>query len=158
MNEALDRLAQEVSLNSASERLRLEFGYACVCRVEQFIEQAEVLQCLQGLGAFLAGAIERAEFDALAAKAEVLANHHQGSRSLDGSGHAAVSATYAVANALAGKARQAADYAAMDPVQAARRIQELEQRMYQHARDLEFEDAARVRDQIRRLKEASLAG
>ena len=55
-------------------------------------------------------------------------------------------------------AEQAADYAAMDPVQAARRIQELEQRMYQHARDLEFEDAARVRDQIRRLKEASLAG
>jgi excinuclease ABC subunit B len=28
--------------------------------------------------------------------------------------------------------------------------------MYQHARDLEFEDAARVRDQIRKLKEASL--
>lgn len=55
-------------------------------------------------------------------------------------------------------AEQAADYAAMDPAQAARRIQELEQRMYQHARDLEFEDAARVRDQIRRLKEASLAG
>ncbi|AKC87481.1 excinuclease ABC subunit UvrB [Pseudoxanthomonas suwonensis] len=62
-----------------------------------------------------------------------------------------------------GKARQvaepAADYAmVMDPAQAARKIQELEQRMYQHARDLEFEDAARVRDQIRRLKEASLAG
>jgi excinuclease ABC subunit B len=55
-------------------------------------------------------------------------------------------------------AEQAADYAAMDPAQAVRRIQELEQRMYQHARDLEFEDAARVRDQIRRLKEASLAG
>ena len=28
--------------------------------------------------------------------------------------------------------------------------------MYQHARDLEFEDAARVRDEIRRLKEAAL--
>ena len=55
-------------------------------------------------------------------------------------------------------AEPAGDYAAMDPTQAARRIQELEQRMYQHARDLEFEDAARVRDQIRRLKEASLAG
>ena len=55
-------------------------------------------------------------------------------------------------------AEQASDYAAMDPAQAVRRIQELEQRMYQHARDLEFEDAARVRDQIRRLKEASLAG
>jgi len=61
-----------------------------------------------------------------------------------------------------GKARQVAeapaDYAVMDPAQAARKIQELEQRMYQHARDLEFEEAARVRDQIRRLKEASLAG
>ena len=42
--------------------------------------------------------------------------------------------------------------------QAAGRIKELEQRMYQHARDLEFEEAARVRDQIRKLKEASLAG
>jgi hypothetical protein len=39
-------------------------------------------------------------------------HHHPGSRSLDGSGHAAVSASYAVANALAGKALQAADYAA----------------------------------------------
>ncbi|WP_372015299.1 excinuclease ABC subunit UvrB [Pseudoxanthomonas sp. 10H] len=59
-----------------------------------------------------------------------------------------------------GKARQvaeaAADYAVMDPAKAAARIQELEQRMYQHARDLEFEDAARIRDQIRKLKEASL--
>ena len=112
MNEALDRLAQQVSLNAASERLRLEFGYACACRVEQFIERAEALECLRGLGAFLAGSIERTELGALAAKSAVLANQHQGSRSLDGSGHAAVSATYAVANALAGKALQAADYAA----------------------------------------------
>ncbi|HHW4670309.1 MAG TPA: UvrB/UvrC motif-containing protein, partial [Xylella fastidiosa subsp. multiplex] len=32
----------------------------------------------------------------------------------------------------------------------------LEQQMYQHARDLEFEDAARIRDQIQRLREAGL--
>lgn len=112
MNEALDRLAQEVSLSSAPERLRLEFGYACAARVEQFVEQAEVLECLRGLGMFLTGAIGHAELNDLAAKAARLANQHQGSRSMDGSGHAAVSATYAVANALAGKARQAADYAA----------------------------------------------
>jgi len=65
--------------------------------------------------------------------------------------------------AARGKAlRQVAEpegrYAALDPAQAVKKIQELEQRMYQHARDLEFEDAAQVRDQIRRLKEASLAG
>ncbi len=59
-----------------------------------------------------------------------------------------------------GKARRVAepeaDYRALDPAQAAARIKVLEQQMYQHARDLEFEDAARVRDQIHRLKEASL--
>ncbi len=49
-----------------------------------------------------------------------------------------------------------AEYGALDPAQALAKIKALEQQMYQHARDLEFEDAARLRDQIRRLKEASL--
>jgi len=49
-----------------------------------------------------------------------------------------------------------ADYAVLAPAQLAARIKALEQQMYQHARDLEFEDAARVRDRIRQLKEASL--
>ncbi len=55
-------------------------------------------------------------------------------------------------------AEQAEDYTLLTPAKAAARMKELEQKMYQHARDLEFEDAARVRDEIRRLKEASLAG
>ncbi|MEL1263767.1 excinuclease ABC subunit UvrB [Pseudoxanthomonas putridarboris] len=55
-------------------------------------------------------------------------------------------------------AEEPAEYAVMDPAQAVARIKALEQQMYQHARDLEFEDAARLRDQIRRLKEASLGG
>ncbi|KRG41255.1 excinuclease ABC subunit B [Stenotrophomonas pictorum JCM 9942] len=49
-----------------------------------------------------------------------------------------------------------ADYLPMEPARLAARIKELEQQMYQHARDLEFEDAARVRDKIHRLKEANL--
>ncbi len=61
-----------------------------------------------------------------------------------------------------GKARRVAEepveYGVMDPARAVARIKVLEQQMYQHARDLEFEDAARLRDQIQRLKEASLAG
>jgi excinuclease ABC subunit B len=48
------------------------------------------------------------------------------------------------------------NYAALPPAQIAARIAKLEQTMYQHARDLEFEDAARVRDEIRKLKEVSL--
>ncbi|HEY1034541.1 MAG TPA: excinuclease ABC subunit UvrB [Pseudoxanthomonas sp.] len=61
-----------------------------------------------------------------------------------------------------GKARRVAEepaeYGVMDPAKAVARIKVLEQQMYQHARDLEFEDAARLRDQIQRLKEASLGG
>lgn len=113
MNDALQHLAKEVALDSPSnERLRLGFGYACACRVKQFLEEPAVVECLRGLDAFLNGSLSRAEFDALVTESARLANQHQGSRSLDGSGHAAVSATYAVANALAGRALQAADYAA----------------------------------------------
>jgi hypothetical protein len=112
-NEALDRLARELALDSPShERLRLAFGYACARRVEQYLEQAEVLACLRQLGAYLDGGITRDDLAAMSEEAAKLANHHHGSASLDGAGHAAVSATYAVAYALAGKARQAADYAA----------------------------------------------
>ena len=53
-------------------------------------------------------------------------------------------------------AEQVEDYASMAPAQLASKLAELEQQMYRHARDLEFEEAAQVRDRIRQLKEASL--
>jgi excinuclease ABC subunit B len=60
-----------------------------------------------------------------------------------------------------GKGRKVAesgeDYARLDPAKAAGKLRELEQRMFQHARDLEFEEAAAVRDRIHALKEAMLA-
>ena len=59
-----------------------------------------------------------------------------------------------------GKMRRVAEpeqqYQRLSPTQQAARLKALEQQMHQHARDLEFEDAARVRDQIRRLREAML--
>ncbi len=113
MNGALDRLARELSLDApANERLRLEFGCACVMRVKHLLEEPAVLECLAGLVRYLDGTIDRATLEQHAIDAARLSNQHQGSKSIDGCGHAAVSATYAVANALAGKARQAADYAA----------------------------------------------
>ena len=51
-------------------------------------------------------------------------------------------------------ADEAAEYAALSPSQFAAKIKQLEQQMYQHARDLEFEQAASVRDQLRKLKDA----
>ncbi|AAF83777.1 excinuclease ABC subunit UvrB [Xylella fastidiosa] len=49
-----------------------------------------------------------------------------------------------------------ADYCALNQAEIAAQMKVLEQQMYQHARDLEFEDAARIRDQIQRLREAGL--
>jgi excinuclease ABC subunit B len=53
-------------------------------------------------------------------------------------------------------AEDAPDYASMSPNQVAAQIKALEQKMYQHARDLEFEQAAAVRDELRKLKERGL--
>ena len=113
MNDKLDRLARRIELNAPRhERLRLAFGHACVKRVTHLLEDPAVVECLVGLGRFLEGSLSEAERQRLAAEASRLANRHQGSKSIDGCGHAAVSATYAVAHSLSGKALQAADYAA----------------------------------------------
>lgn len=119
MNFALDRLAKELGIaHPANERLRLEFGYACALRVRHLLEQPEVEHCLLGLGEFLAGVTGREHLRALAVEAARLANQHQGSKSIDGCGHAAVSASYAVAKAVEGKALEAASYATYATVYA----------------------------------------
>ena len=93
-------------------RLRLAFGCACAERVRQMLEDAEVLHRLDALAGYLRGQVDDGTLAQVSTFAASLANRHQGSRSLDGVGHAAVSASYAVANALAGRATQAAEYAA----------------------------------------------
>jgi excinuclease ABC subunit B len=53
-------------------------------------------------------------------------------------------------------AEDATPYESMTPEQLLRRAQQLEKKMLQHARDLEFEEAARLRDEIRRLRKSGL--
>ena len=53
-------------------------------------------------------------------------------------------------------AEETASYAAMDPDELSKAIRELEQKMYQHADNLEFEAAARLRDRIAQIREAGL--
>ncbi|HVS23050.1 MAG TPA: excinuclease ABC subunit UvrB, partial [Gammaproteobacteria bacterium] len=55
-----------------------------------------------------------------------------------------------------GETRRGGGYERLTPEQAVARIQQLEKRMYQHARDLEFEQAARLRDEINELREQGL--
>lgn len=113
MNKALEDLARRLRLDDTGrERLRLEFGHACALRIEHLLEDPQVTECLGVLGQYLAGSVDRSRLDEAVQSASLLANRHQGSKSIDGCGHAAVSGSYAVANALAGKALQAASYAA----------------------------------------------
>jgi hypothetical protein len=113
MNDALDLLAASLGLAQPDrEGLRLAFGHACVARVRHLLEEPEVERCLDVLGQFVDGRAGRDALDTARAHALQLANTHRGSASIDGCGHAAVSASYAVANALQGKALEAASYAA----------------------------------------------
>ncbi|MFZ0468645.1 MAG: excinuclease ABC subunit UvrB [Thiogranum sp.] len=53
-------------------------------------------------------------------------------------------------------AEEVAEYAGLPPEKLARKLRQLEKQMYQHAQNLEFEDAARLRDQIRHIRESTL--
>jgi hypothetical protein len=119
MKDDLPRAAIETGLQAPGrEALRLAFALACVERVQHLLEDPRAALCLSVLRDFVAG---RTDAQALAAASQEiarLANQHRGSNSIDGSAHAAVSATYAVANALAGRALEAANYAAYAAVYA----------------------------------------
>ncbi|MGH8195353.1 MAG: excinuclease ABC subunit UvrB [Woeseiaceae bacterium] len=53
-------------------------------------------------------------------------------------------------------AEDATPYEAMAPDQLLKKAQQLEKKMLQHARDLEFEEAARLRDEIQRIRKAAV--
>ena len=48
------------------------------------------------------------------------------------------------------------DYSSLTPEQAVRKIKKLEQEMFKHARNLDFEEAAKIRDQVQRLRKIEL--
>ena len=54
------------------------------------------------------------------------------------------------------RGRDGVRYERLSPEQALARVAQLEKRMYEHARNLEFEQAARLRDEINDLKEQSV--
>ena len=53
-------------------------------------------------------------------------------------------------------AEPVADYHTLSPQEAVKRIKKLEQQMFKHARNLEFEEAARLRDEIDVLRKVEL--
>ena len=55
-------------------------------------------------------------------------------------------------------AEEAAKYQAMTPAQMAKKVIQLEAKMYQHSKDLEFEEAAKVRDEVNGLRDRMVLG
>jgi excinuclease ABC subunit B len=53
-------------------------------------------------------------------------------------------------------AEELVEYGRLTPEQLQKQVRQLEQQMYQHARDLEFEEAARLRDRIHHLQAGNL--
>ena len=53
-------------------------------------------------------------------------------------------------------AEDATPYESLTPQQLLKKAQKLEKKMLRHARDLEFEEAARLRDEIRKMREVGL--
>jgi len=53
-------------------------------------------------------------------------------------------------------AEDVAHYGAMAPAELEKKVRELERSMYRHAENLEFEEAATLRDEIRRIEELNL--
>ena len=53
-------------------------------------------------------------------------------------------------------AEEGGDYSVLTPELVTKKIKQLEEQMYHHARDLEFEEAARIRDEIKRLRDHGL--
>lgn len=68
----------------------------------------------------------------------------------------AVVKEHAGAREFARVAEEIVRYGRLSAEQLAREVGKLEQRMYEHARNLEFEEAARLRDEIRRMEERNL--
>jgi excinuclease ABC subunit B len=53
-------------------------------------------------------------------------------------------------------AEELIEYSSMAPQELQKHIKQLEDKMYQHAKNLEFEEAARARDEIKRIQEQNL--
>lgn len=119
MPATLINLANQLDIHHKKHsRFRVAFGIACIERVEHLITEPEIASALQTGKAYVAGTCDSEQFQQAVADAKILASSHPGSGMIDGSGNAAVSTSRGVAAALAGRALEAAEYAAYASVYA----------------------------------------
>jgi excinuclease ABC subunit B len=73
-----------------------------------------------------------------------------------GAGWSSHSHKYGQTSSYQKVAEQAAEYKALSPKQLSKKLKQLEEAMYKHAKNLEFEEAAKVRDEIKQIQEQVL--
>ena len=114
MHPDLKKIADLLNSIDGDRYLVLRFGLACVEEVASNLENDDVIAVLNEFRRCLNvfAPTTEAELKRLALTISHLAASHPGSRSIDGTRHAAVSATYALARAVNGHAIDAAAYAA----------------------------------------------
>lgn len=113
MNSELRALVKETGLNNPEmETIRYRFCFACASRIQHLLELDEAITAYKDFESYLNGNLTGVEFQALQKSILEIANKHPGSKSIDGTKHSAVSATYALANAINGNAVAAAEYSA----------------------------------------------
>jgi hypothetical protein len=111
-----------VAAGKASLRLdpqqTYRFCLRCVESVEANLESDLVLECLREFRGYVESDVVKDEsvMAELVGRVCALARSHPGSTSIDGSRHAAVSATHTLAAAVAGRVVEAAAYAAYSQV------------------------------------------
>jgi len=109
----LTQLSRKLELEREDKfKLRIAFGVACIEHVEHLLTDRNVIDCLSKGKMFVRGECGTDDLEQVARMSSRLARSHSGSNSIDGTGSAAVSTSYGVAAALAGRALEAAEYAA----------------------------------------------
>lgn len=112
-SEARSQLQTELAMPAlADPAVRTRFCLLCIERVAHLLERREAIEALAEFRSLVQPAGDQDRLQSLVIRVASLARNHAGSRSIDGTGHASVSATHALAKAVAGDAIATADYCA----------------------------------------------
>jgi len=113
MNLKLRQLADRLQLNDPQcDQLRFQFALCCGRRVQHLLLDQQLTSMLELAQGQLNSGVDPRNLQSCADQAKALAASQAGTNGRDGSGSAAVSASYAVARAIAGDAIGTAEYAA----------------------------------------------
>jgi excinuclease ABC subunit B len=75
---------------------------------------------------------------------------------IPGAGWSSHSHKYSQTSNYSQVAETSETYKALSPIQLAKKLKQLEDAMYKHAKNLEFEQAAKIRDEIKALQDLAL--